>query len=81
MWNRLQDEWAIMWKAGSIMWARAKVVVGLVWTAVTQSGVDLSTIVSSPKWLLAIKVGAALLLADGLVSEAVRRHGATDLTE
>lgn len=65
--------------AGSILWARIKLVLGLVWTAVTQSGVDLSSVITNPKVLLGVKVGAALLLADGLFSEVVRRHGATDL--
>ena len=79
MWGKLKDEWSLMWQAGSIMWARAKVTLGVVWTAVSNSGVDLSTVITNPKWLLATKVAAALLLADGLFSEMVRRHGATDL--
>ena len=75
----IKDEWNMIWTAGTIMWSRIKLGLGLLVTAITNSGADISMIISNQKALFAIKVGGALIAMDGAISEAVRRHGATDL--
>ena len=76
----IKNEWNMMWNAGTLLWSRIKLTLGLVGTAITNSGVDLSTIISDAKVLAATKIGLALIAADGVISEMVRRHGATDLS-
>lgn len=76
MFDKIKAEWDLMWSKGTILWARLKLALGLLWSVVTQSGVDLSTVITHPKVLLATKVGGAFLLMDGAVSEFIRRHNA-----
>ena len=75
MFQELKTEWAMMWNTGTIIWSRIKLTVGLVGSAITQSGVDLSTVITNQTALFAIKVGFALVALDGITSEAVRRTG------
>jgi hypothetical protein len=80
MLERLKSEWRIMYSAGTLIWSRIKLALGTIVLAITQSGVDLSTVISDARALAAVKIGSALVAMDGLASEVIRRKGATDLT-
>ena len=62
----------------TILWSRAKMFIGVALWTIQESGVDLSVIMS-PKWLIVYKIGATFLIAEGFMSERLRRRRATDL--
>lgn len=57
--------------------ARVKIFVGTVFTAIQQSGVDLTTFVESSKVKVAIQIFMAWLIVDGTVGEWARRRRST----
>lgn len=64
----------------TIVWARIKLTLGMTFTAVQQSGVDIASIVSQdPIKQAAVRVGFAWLAIDGTLSEWARRHNADDI--
>lgn len=69
------------WFKGSetIFIARVKMMLGLGFTAVQQSGVNLASIIDNPKLQIALQVFMAYLVLDGTLSEWARRRNATDL--
>lgn len=63
----------------TIFLARLKLMAGLAFTAVQQSGVDIASVVESPKLQMAIRVFFAYLILDGTLTEWARRRNAKDL--
>lgn len=63
----------------TIFIARLKLFSGLAFTAFQQSGVDIASVVESPKLQVALKLFFAYLIVDGTVSEWARRRNADDL--
>jgi uncharacterized membrane protein len=64
----------------TILIARIKMFIGIAFTAMQMSGIDLASLVTdSPRVQAAIKVFIAYLVVDGSVSEWARRNRATDL--
>lgn len=63
----------------TIFIARVKVTLGLAFTAIQQSGVDLTAFTDKPAYKIAIQVFMAYLIADGTLGEWARRRRATDL--
>jgi hypothetical protein len=59
--------------------ARAKFIIGAVFTAVQQSGVDLTALTDKPGYKIAIQVFMAYLVVDGTLTEWARRRRAADL--
>jgi hypothetical protein len=64
----------------TILIARIKLFVGLLFSAVQTSGVDITSFITdSPRLQTGLKVFFAYLAVDGTVGEWARRHRATDL--
>lgn len=63
----------------TIFIARAKMTAGLLFTAFQQSGVDVASVVESPKLQIAVRVFFAYLILDGTLTEWARRRNAPDL--
>lgn len=57
----------------TIVWSRVKMFVGTVLWVVQESGVDLSVIMSE-RWLVVYKIAATFLIAEGFMSERLRRR-------
>jgi hypothetical protein len=63
----------------TILFARVKLFLGMAFTAVQQSGVDVTSFVENNRLKVAIQVFFAWLIVDGTVSEWARKHRAEDL--
>ena len=64
-----------------ILLARIKLFLGLGFTALQQSGVDVAGFVEDTRLQMALKVIFAWLIVDGSVQEWARRNRATDLND
>ena len=58
----------------TIFIARVKVFLGVLFTAVQQSGIDVASVVDNPKLQMAIRVFFAYLIVDGTLTEWARRR-------
>ena len=74
MWDKIK-RW--FWYSESIAWARVKLFVGTAFTAIQQSGVDLTSFFDSQRVKIAIQIAFAWLIVDGTVSEWARRRRTT----
>lgn len=63
----------------TLLLARIKLFLGVGFTALQQSGIDVAGFVENPKLQMALKVVFAWLIVDGTISEWARRSRATDL--
>ncbi len=59
--------------------ARVKLFLGVGYTVLMQSGVDIVSFVEDKKWKVALQLFFAWLAVDGSLSEWGRRHSADDL--
>lgn len=65
----------------TIVIARIKLFVGVGYTALMQSGVDVTAFVQDQKYKVAIQLFMAWLAVDGTLTEWGRRHAAEDIGE
>lgn len=63
----------------TIFIARVKVTLGVAFTAIQQSGVDLTSFTDRPGVKIAIQIFMAYLIADGTLGEWARRRRAADM--
>lgn len=65
----------------TIVIARIKMFLGLAYTVLMQSGVDVVSFVQDQKWKIALQLFFAWLAVDGSLAEWGRRHRADDMAE
>lgn len=64
----------------TLVWARIKLLLGLGFTGIQQSGVDVAALVTQKaEYQAAVRIAFAILAVDGTLSEWARRHKADDL--
>lgn len=76
MWDSIKDWFK---HSETIFIGRVKMALGLGFTAIQQSGVDIASIVDSPRLQIALRVFFAYLILDGTLTEWARRRNAPEL--
>lgn len=60
----------------TILIARVKFLIGSLFTALQQSGVDIASFIEDHRWQVALRVFMAWLIVDGTLGEWARRRKA-----